>query len=76
MLPHCIRVDLGVMVTNGYSSYTQISKARASPSDCLVSYKGHSLGVGFTPCSDAVLQPQPTWPNISVYRLLIFDENT
>ena len=34
-----------------------------SPSDCLVSYPGHSSGRGFTPlkkCSRCFLQPQPT----------------
>ncbi len=36
-----------------------------SPSDCLVSYPGHSLG-GVTPlqkCSRCILQPQPTGQN-------------
>ena len=39
------------------------SIARTSPSDCLVSYPGHSLGGGLTPlqrCSQCILQPQPT----------------
>ena len=34
-----------------------------SPSDCLVSYPGHSLGEGLTPlqrCSHCILQPQLT----------------
>ena len=37
----------------------------ASPSDCLVSYPGHSLG-SLTPmqrCSWCILQPHPTGPN-------------
>ena len=31
-----------------------------SPSDCLVSYLGHSLGGGLTPLKRSSLQPQPT----------------
>ena len=39
------------------------STAGTSPSDCLVSYPGHSLGGGVTPLqrsSRCILQPQPT----------------
>ena len=39
------------------------SIAGTSPSDCLVSYSGHSLGEGLTPLqrsSRCILQPQPT----------------
>ena len=39
------------------------STAGTSPSDCLVSYPGHSLGWGLTPlqrCSQCILQPQLT----------------
>ena len=42
----------------------QISSiTRTSPSDCLVSYPGHSLVGGLTPlhiCSQCILQSQPT----------------
>ena len=44
-----------------------------SPSDCLVSYPGHSLG-GLTPlqrCSRYILQPQPTGPRVSVLSLFL-----
>ena len=41
------RVDLGVMAMKGYSKFT---KAWASPSDCFVSYPGHSLGESYSIC--------------------------
>ena len=47
------------------------STAGTSPSDCLVSYPGHSLGGGLTPlqrCSQCILQPQLTgqYTNLNV----------
>ena len=39
------------------------STAGTSPSDCLVSYPGHSFGGGLTPlqrCNQCILQPQHT----------------
>ena len=51
------------------------STAETSPSDCLVSYPGHSLGGGLTPlqrCSQCILQPQLTGQIIfGLGRLLI-----
>ena len=54
-----------------------------SPSDCLASYPGHSLGGGLTPlqrCSSYILQPQPTGQFILVgktylTRGLYFENN-
>ena len=50
------RVDLGAMVKKGVFCLPQISSFTwASPSDCLVFYPGHSLGVGLLLfCRDAV----------------------
>ena len=54
-------MDLGATAINGYSAFR---KAGTSPSDCLVSYLGHSLvGGGLTHlprCSQCILQPQLT----------------
>ena len=48
------RVELGVMAMKGYSEFPQsYSIIGASPSDCLVPYPGHSLGVGLLLCRDA-----------------------
>ena len=41
MLPLRARVDLGAIAMKGYSAFP---KAQTSPSDCFVSYLGHSLG--------------------------------
>ena len=49
-----------------------------SPSDCLVSYPGHSWGVGSSPlqrCSWCILQPQPTGPNLFLISDKHFEEN-
>ena len=49
----------GILHTPQSSSITG-----TSPSDCFVSYLGHSLGGGLTPlqrCSCCILLPQPTW---------------
>ena len=53
--------------SDGYDGVLRIpqssSPAGTSPSDCLVSYSGHSLGWGLTPlqrCSQCILQSQPT----------------
>ena len=46
-----------------------------SPSDCLVSYPGHSLGRGLTPLqksSQCILQPQPTGQINYLYLNVIF----
>ena len=55
------------------------STAGTSPSDCLVSYPGHSLGGGLTPlqrCSRCILQPLLTrqlvewvWERINMYSM-------
>ena len=42
MLPLQVRIDLGAMVMKGYFPQS-FSITGASPSDCLVSYPGHSL---------------------------------
>ena len=60
MLPLQARVDLGVMAMKGYSAFPKATGT--SPSDCLVSYPGHSLE-GLTPLqrsSRCILQAQPT----------------
>ena len=47
----------------GVLQIPRISKSRASPSDGLMSYPGHSLGEGLTPlqtCSRCILQRQLT----------------
>ena len=56
-----------------------------SPSDCLVLYPGHSLGVGLTPlqkCSRCILQPQPTGQTILklkiyivIYKVFLLNKN-
>ena len=44
VLPHRARVDLGAMVNKGRSAFPKAPVLlEASPSDCLVSYPGHSL---------------------------------
>ena len=43
LLPHWAKVDLGGMAMKSYSAFF---KAPALPSDCLVSYPGHSLEWG------------------------------
>ena len=64
MLPLRARVDLGAMAMKGYSAFPKAPGiAGTSPSDCLVSYPGHSLGGGLTPLqrsSRCILQSQPT----------------
>ena len=42
-----VTVDLGVMIKKGYTTFPK--DTRASPSDDLVSYPGHSLSGGLTP---------------------------
>ena len=52
----------------------EIIYAGTSPSDCLVSYPGHSLGVGLTPlqrCSQCILQPQLTGQPGDLRRLAV-----
>ena len=50
MLPLWARVDLGAIAMKGYSAFPK-APAGTSPSDCLVSYPGHS----FLPlCGEAV----------------------
>ena len=49
----------------------------ASPSDCLVSHLGHSVGRGLIPlqrCSQCILQPQPTGPDLRrvIYSTILF----
>ena len=44
------------------------STARTSPSECLVSYPGHSVGGGLTPlqrCNQCILQPQLTGQHLN-----------
>ena len=41
VLPLQAKVDLGATIMNAYSAFPKVP---ASPSDCLVSYPGHSLG--------------------------------
>ena len=56
MLPLQARVDLGAMAIKGYSAFPQnFSIAGTSPSDCLVSYPEHSLGVGSYPSAEKQL---------------------
>ena len=47
----------------------QSTRTEATPSDVLVSYSGHSLGVG----SWSILQPQLTW--LMLYLMLIIYNN-
>ena len=50
MLPLQVRVDLGALAIKGYSAFPKSSSITGtSPSDCLVSYLGHSLVGFFTP---------------------------
>ena len=64
VLPFQVRVDLGAMAMKGVLHIPQSSStAGTSPSDCLVSYPGHSLGGVLPLCRVAVsvfLQPQLT----------------
>ena len=64
VLPLRARVDLGAMAMKGVLRIPQSSSTPGTlPSDCLVSYPGHSLGGGLTPlqrCSQCILQPQLT----------------
>ena len=64
MLPLRARVDLGAMAMKRVLRIPQSSStAGTSPSDCLVSYPGNSLGGGVPPlqrCSQCILQPQLT----------------
>ena len=66
VLPLRARVDLGAMAMKGYSTFPQGSSiAGTSPSDCLVSYPGQSLGGILPLCRGAVgvfysPPPQPT----------------
>ena len=64
VLPLRARVDLGATAMKGYSAFPKAPALLGpSPSDCLVSYPGHSLGGGLIPLqrsSRCILQPQPT----------------
>ena len=50
MLPIRASVNLGAMAMKGYSVFPKSSSITGIlPSDCLVSYPGHSLQVSLTP---------------------------
>ena len=49
VLPHRARVDLGAIAMKGYSVFP-----KAPPSDCLVSYPGHTLAGVLPVCSGVV----------------------
>ena len=56
MLPLRARVDLGAMAIKRYSTSPQSSNITGVlPSDCLVSYPGHSLGGVLPLCREAVV---------------------
>ena len=64
MLPLWARVDIGAIAMNGYSAFSK--GTLHSPSDCFVSYAGHSGG-GLTPqlrSSRCILNRQPTGQNL------------
>ena len=55
VLPLRARVDLGAMAMKGYSAFPKApALLEPSPSDCLVSYPGHSLGGVLPLCREAV----------------------
>ena len=63
VLPIQARVNLGAMAMKGCTAFPKLTVD--SSSEYLVSYTGHSLGVGIIPlksCSLCILQPQPTVP--------------
>ena len=67
-------ISKGVLHIPQSSSITGIS-----PSDCIMSYTGHSSGGGLTllyRCSLCILQPQPTEQglNRSVWQLFVFEQ--
>ena len=56
MLPLRDRVDLGAMAMKGYSAFPKApALLETSPSDCLVSYPGHSLGEGSYPSAEGAV---------------------
>ena len=56
MLPLQARVDLRVMAMKGYSAFPQSSSITgATPSDCLVTYPGHSLEGGDYPSAEKLI---------------------
>ena len=59
MLPLQVSMELGAMAMKGYSIFPQISNAGESPSNGLMSYPRHLLGVGLSPlqgCRRFILQ--------------------
>ena len=75
MLPFRARVDPGARAIKESSAFPIIG---TSPSDCLVSYPGHSL-VGVTPLqrsSRYILQPQPTGQYTVKYQNSFISDNS
>ena len=63
VIPIRVGVGLGVITLRGYSIFSSVPLPGVFPSDCLVSYTGHSLEGSFTPLqrySWCILRLQPT----------------